>query len=429
MSAERDHYSIRDAISGIFVGYGARTAPSATDPGYLRVVLEDFKIAVGYAITDHPLTTRHIADLLEQTEDTFFHFHVFITNHHLPKDVVEFSRNNDVILIGREDLELELGKAHLESLEVYSHPRVWPGGMTGQGGDQEQFTRRTVGELENTTVTETVDERPELILVLKHYQEKNTPSTSLSSSSPTKAATPSPVGSPPSSSIPSPSTPTHPVITSSVSAPPNAITSHPPSSSDPAPDHSSSVQNTPSQRRQLIITPKIQLPDLPSLCSAITPLTNSQMELIPYFLFAYSCTTIEEGSGVRKPRTGLMAVNGVTMGVEEWEAGFSTINELPMDYIRLDPRTDQKVARDLALNGIVKVTTRVLKVKAEENGSIVHVTRKIFPDTSSIRLTPKGIYFFPHWHVRSDTGSMFVDAVNGEIISKQGEDQGWDSCS
>ena len=414
MSEERDHYSIRDAISGIFIGYGARTAPSTTDPGYLRVVLEEFKIAVGYAITDHPLTIRHIEDLLDQTADTFFHFHVFITNHPLPKDVVEFSRNNDVILIGREDLELELGKAHLGSLEVFSHPRVWSGGMTGLENDCERLTRRTVGEHENSTVAETVDERPELILVLKHYQEKNTPS---------------PERSPSSSSIPSSSTPPHPVITSSVSAPSNAVGSQPPSSSDPAPDHGSSAQNTPSRRRQLIITPKIQLSDLPALCSAITPLTNSQMELIPYFLFAYSCTTIEERSGIRKPRTGLMAVNGVTMGVEEWEAGFSTINELPMDYIRLDPRTDQKVARDLALNGIVKVTTRVLKVKAEENGSIVSATRKIFPDTSSIQLTPEGIYFFPHWHVRSDTGSMFVDAVNGEIISKQGEDQGWDSCS
>ena len=99
------------------------------------------------------------------------------------------------------------------------------------------------------------------------------------------------------------------------------------------------------------------------------------------------------------------------------------MKHLSRDYIRLDPRADENVAKDLALNGVVKINTRTLIVKTEESGRTVNHKRKIFPDTSSIRLTSEGIHYFPHWHVRGERGSLFVDAVNGEIISSQAEDQ------
>jgi len=389
MSDEVDHYSILDAISGIFIGYGGRIAPSNTDPIYLRVVVEDLKIAVGYSITDQQPGTAPIVDFLSLTEDTFFHYHVFITNHHLSEDVVDFSRDNDVILLGRNDLEHELGKAHLGSLEMFSHPRIHLDEREVNGSGEEQLVRRTLDDIQQSVAGETVDERPELILVLKQYQEKNTPLNE---------------------------EPEHAIDTLWASE-------------DTGQNGSQSLTEEPAQQTSgMILIPKLQLTDLPELCTAITPLTNTQTELIPYFLFTYSCTIIEEGSGVKKARTGLMAVNGITMGVEEWEPGFSTVSELPMDYIRLDPRTDGKVAKDLALNVVVQVNTRVMNVKVEENGSTVHVKRKSYPDTSSIELSPEGVYFFPHWHVRSDTGSMFVDAVNGEVISTYGDEKGWNGC-
>ena len=146
------------------------------------------------------------------------------------------------------------------------------------------------------------------------------------------------------------------------------------------------------------------------------------MELIPYYLFSYSCITLEENSDTRKPRSGILGVNGVTLEVEEWEPGFPTINELPMDYIRLNPRADEKVARDLARSGVVQINTRVLEVVTESQGLTMNRSKKSYPDTSSIRLVPEGLHYFPHWHVRGERGSMFVDAVNGDIISTQNRD-------
>lgn len=190
--------------------------------------------------------------------------------------------------------------------------------------------------------------------------------------------------------------------------------------SSPSPTNEASEEPTSiGSEKGLIITPKLAVAQLPDLCAPIAPLTNAQMELVPYFVFAYTCTVVVKGGESSNQRQGVLAVNGVTLEAEEWELGFGTINELAMDYIRLSPRVDLSVARDLAFNGVVQIETKVLKLTVEEDGVEQNTTRKSFPDPSSIQLAPAGIYYFPHWHIRGEGGSMFIDAVNGDVISGQ----------
>lgn len=117
MPKESDHFSIRDAIADIFRGYGAYVAPSITDPVYLRVILDDIKVAVGYWISSTPPGPNDIIRFLDNTDDTFYHHFAFLTNHEFSEDLVESARENDVVLLGRDDLETELGKTHLKLLE------------------------------------------------------------------------------------------------------------------------------------------------------------------------------------------------------------------------------------------------------------------------------------------------------------------------
>jgi len=489
MSAEGDHYSIPDAISGVFRGYGARTAPSNTDPMYLRVVLGDTRIAVGYSLSDVPPDPDTLAAFLDTAEDTFFHFFVFISNHDLSREVVTFAHYHSIILLDRHDLELELGRSHLRSLELFSHPRIHPTYLTGSkgpgaGGEEVhgdigewngphsefiwkgnggnvsdgrdgdvseeggQLLRRSVQEI--ITGFEKGDwmddgnfiggkgggnlmgdvtregkgekpEKPELIRVLEKYRKKhalsqvkqetmeqNDPGDILGMGIFEDTILENDEEEGRGEGI-------------------NAGNIYEEELEEEVliEDLPSIVQqpHKPDERRKgSIIRPRIPVTKLEDLCSSIAPITNSQMELIPYYLFSYSCITLEENSDTRKPRSGILGVNGVTLEVEEWEPGFPTINELPMDYIRLNPRADEKVARDLARSGVVQINTRVLEVVTESQGLTMNRSKKSYPDTSSIRLVPEGLHYFPHWHVRGERGSMFVDAVNGDIISTQNRD-------
>jgi hypothetical protein len=188
---------------------------------------------------------------------------------------------------------------------------------------------------------------------------------------------------------------------------------------EPIKDHPTDDPAPARPEKGLIITPKLEIEQLAKLSAPIAPITNIQMELVPYFVFAYTCTVVVKGGGSTTQRQGVLAVNGVTLEAEEWELGFGTINELAMDYVRLSPRVDLSVARDLAFNGVVQIETKVIRLTVVEEGIEEQVNRKTFPDPSSIQLAPAGVYYFPHWHIRGEGGSLFIDAVNGDVISSQ----------
>jgi len=454
MSAEKDMLDIIHALSSIFEGYGARVSPSNTDPVYLRVVHGDTRIAVGFQIASDPVRSIAVGDFLARTLDSFYHLFVFISNHPLQEDTLEYARNHNIILLDREDLEIELGKAHLKTMEMFHHPRI----HIGKEEDEEDLGLVRWNILEAASREEP---KPELILVLESYRKKHTLSGSSTWPPPTSTdLSPDPFSSSPASphTTSHPPSPSHPLHTSQSfiipdhvsntsfpTSPDGTITDSfeeredtlesldngengPPNLEDGSVRDGDVIPQGMGKRihsgKGLIIAPKLTITQLNRMCQRIGGLTNSQMELIPYFMFGYSCAIFEEGTDHSKQSYGLLAINGVTLEVEEWEPGFETVEELTMDYVRLVPRADKKVARDLAHNGVVQLNTRVLEVKAETNGIVKDMSKKLIPDTSSIRLDYQGLLYFPHWHVRGIGGTMFVDGVNGEVISLQKEPEG-----
>jgi len=417
MTEDEDTLDFITALSSIFRGYGARVNPSRTDPVYLRVVLEDTRIAVGFSIADEAAGSMVMGDFLAQTMDSFFHHLVFISNHLLPRDALDYARNHGIIPLDRDDLELELGKAHLREIEVFHHPRIrfndggsGSGYDTGNNHDGISIIRRNLQE-----AVRKEDPIPELIRVLETYREKHVPPPNEEANSMTPgfpfqvAGETENEGNDAEEIGGSEYLPKDAQLITSEDIP--TITGG--EGRDPEPGGAIPSGNG------AIITPNVPVTRLPDICRKLRTITTAQMELIPYFLFGYTCPLVDKDGTKRNPSSGLLAINGVTLEVEEWEPGFNSVEELRMDYIRLVPRADRKVARDLAFNGVVKLNTKTIEVKAESNGIQRDGSRRILPDTSSITLEYQGLHYFPHWHVRGEGGSMFVDAVNGEIISIQ----------
>ena len=507
MPLPSDRFSVRDAIADIFRWYGGYVAPSVTDPPYLRVITDDLKVAVGYHVATAPPIPRTLDRFIESTDDSFFHHLVFLTNHDLHPGLVDRAREWKVILLGREDLEIELGKAHLGILErmydirfvsvddlVHGHPLVqrllagsrggaagvapwqtrdaagYPGYPDGEtragteeGRDVDGSDSLSAGVFEGNPgtgagtgsggwpcdgsghlVQPPVNAGSGLSRMLAFYREKNTPPPEEGGHAPHRGnhgdddvSERSPSGSSPLN--------TTPPFTSSLSGSPSSIPSHdslpsycpspiPSPTSPPSPyldGNWTSAQGQPRPMREplntphpypltepgWIIPPEVSTRRIADLAECIAPVTHLQLELVPYLVFDYTCTVMVRGEDGTHRRQGIVAVNGVTREAEEWEPGFATVEELAMNYIRLTPLVEPGEARDLALDGVTRIETRVIRTTVEEDGIPRGTSRRVVPDPSGICLIWRGHHYLPCWHVRGDGGSLLMDAVNGEILS------------
>lgn len=401
---EKDRISILDALVTIFQQYGVQPVLSATKPRFLRIAHKDVRIAVGYSLSRKPTVAMEMGDFLARAIDMHYHNFVFIFNGYFTSDSISYARKFNIILLDRSDLERELGKAHLRDIEAFS-----PAGGGMESIDVETMVRKNLVEVEKIK-----EKRPELLRMLDHYRDKHTPPQDLPA--PGNIAT-----------LPGlAQMETGPSSLSSGQVPAdNAM--YPGSSENADPVNmdfsriekiNESVPGDNSVSGQTI-KPEILITSLPDICQEVGKLVVSQMELIPYFLYAYTCTNLIEGEAGGRENRGLVAVNGVTCEVEEWEPGFTITREMSMDYIRLVPRVDATIAEKMAYNGVIQINTSIKSVTTESNGVQRNGMVKSYPDPSMIKLESKGIYYFPHWHVKGEIGSMLVDAVNGIVISSQ----------
>lgn len=401
---EKDRISILDALVTIFQQYGGQPVPSATKPRFLRIAHGDTRIAVGYSLTRKPSVAMEMGDFLTRAVDMHYHHFVFVFNGFFTTDSINYARKFNIILLDRSDLERELGKAHLRDIEAFFSPAA--GGI--ESIDVETMVRKNLVDVQNIR-----DRRPELLKMLDYYRNKHTPLHEF----------PDPGNAIPR--IPTLSQTESSSLSSNQAAPNDLTLPGSPDNINPANVDLSMIEKI----NELVpkdnsvsgqtIKPEILITNLPDICRVVGKLVVSQMELIPYFLYEFSCTNLIEGEAGGRENRGLVAVNGVTCEVEEWEPGFTVTRELSMDYIRLVPRVDATIAGKMAYNGVIQINTSIKSVTTESNGVQRNGTVRSYPDPSTIKLESKGIYYFPHWHVKGEIGSMLVDAVNGIVISSQ----------
>ena len=92
-----------------------------------------------------------------------------MANHRYASETLEFAARSGIILLERSDLEWELGKSHLRSLELFNDPPI----RTRNGGRDPLTTPGPMFDAGDRGKDN--QERPDLLGVLESYRKKNAP--------------------------------------------------------------------------------------------------------------------------------------------------------------------------------------------------------------------------------------------------------------
>lgn len=142
------------------------------------------------------------------------------------------------------------------------------------------------------------------------------------------------------------------------------------------------------------------------------------LELFPYYIFEYKCEILIEGKIDMKKLEGMIGVNAITKDVIEWEETEEGSN-YEVAPIKHRTKFDMKKAMLISRAYIVKSNTKEITMKVEKQGNVLYEKKRIEPNTETIEMINKGIYYLPIWHVEGTNGIMKINAVNGEVVKEE----------
>jgi len=169
--------------------------------------------------------------------------------------------------------------------------------------------------------------------------------------------------------------------------------------------------------KEFIINPKVGMGDAKSMGKKLGE-PSAALELIPYYVYNYSCEVLIEGSLDTKTNRGVIAVNGVTKEAEEWSMDIET-GTPHFGYAKLPARITEKKAWDIAYQRIIELNTKVVEVMDERDMAIVFEKRKIKPKEDAVSVNLSSLYYLPVWNIKGKTGVMIINAVTSEIIKEE----------
>ncbi|MDI6917896.1 MAG: hypothetical protein QMC80_08905 [Thermoplasmatales archaeon] len=171
------------------------------------------------------------------------------------------------------------------------------------------------------------------------------------------------------------------------------------------------------ERKECIVKPKIGLSDAKAIGKKLGE-PSAALELIPYYVYNYSCEVLVEGSLDTKRNTGVIAVNSITKEAEEWSIDIET--GMPdSGYTKLPTRINEKKAWEIAYQRIIELNTKVVEVMDERDVAVVFEKRKIKPKEDAVSINLSGLYYFPVWNIKGKTGLIIINAVTSEIIKEE----------
>jgi len=166
-----------------------------------------------------------------------------------------------------------------------------------------------------------------------------------------------------------------------------------------------------------IVRPTIDVQDVKEIGMRTVGGFRHRLELVPYFVFDYSCVLFSGEKALRE-ETGRLAVNALTSKVEAWSSRMELVYALEQGHRRLEPAIDLEAARSLAQQQVIKVHTQEQEVVMDQSHVTVVEKRKVSPHHDQIVLQPLGVFYLPVWCVEGVHGVMIVNAGTGKIISE-----------
>jgi len=142
------------------------------------------------------------------------------------------------------------------------------------------------------------------------------------------------------------------------------------------------------------------------------------LELIPYYVFDYSCDLEAQGWMESQCSSGSVSVNGLTSKPETWRKGYTTISELDGNHTKLEPRIPVERAREIAYERALQVNTTEIEDVMDRGTVTIYEKRRVRPVEGSLKLRARGLVYLPLWSVEGSHGNRIVNAVTGDVVKE-----------
>lgn len=166
-----------------------------------------------------------------------------------------------------------------------------------------------------------------------------------------------------------------------------------------------------------IVKPVIDINDVKQISRQTVGGFRHMLELVPYYVFDYSCALYAEGKEMGAEE-GTLSVNALTSKIEDWNKGHEIVHSLELNHKRLEPIIDVEEAGDLLKGEVVQRHTYERELIREDGNVTVMEKKRLSPRDQEIHLEPRGIFYLPIWCVEGVHGVMIVNAGTGKVISE-----------
>jgi hypothetical protein len=166
-----------------------------------------------------------------------------------------------------------------------------------------------------------------------------------------------------------------------------------------------------------IIRPTIDIQDVKEIGMRTVGGFRHRLELVPYYLFDYSCDLYLDGEKIGTEK-GRLSINGLTKKAERWGENLDVVYALEQGHRRLEPGIDVEAARNAARQEVLRLHTSEREVVRDQSHVTVKEKKKVAPREQDVVLQPQGIYYLPVWCVEGVHGVMIINAGTGKIVSE-----------
>lgn len=166
-----------------------------------------------------------------------------------------------------------------------------------------------------------------------------------------------------------------------------------------------------------IVRPILSVDDVRELARETVAGFRHELELVPHYVFEYTCPLYMDGRRVGVER-GILSVNGLTSKVESWEEGNELVYALETSHRRLEPTISGADAQRAACLELVRVHTFEKEQVREEDHVTLTEKRRVAPREEDIELHDMGIFFIPIWCVEGIHGALIINAGTGKVVSE-----------
>jgi len=172
------------------------------------------------------------------------------------------------------------------------------------------------------------------------------------------------------------------------------------------------------EAKEVIMKPQITMSEVSEISKKIVQGFRFDLELIPYFVFDYSCEIVVEGKSKPQINHGTLAVNGLTNNAENWEFAFETVSELETTHTKLEPKFDEMRAFETAREKAIAINTREIQTVDDRGAVTIYEKKKVRPKEGAIDIIKRGLIYLPVWCVEGSNGVMIINATTGKVIKE-----------